>query len=289
MELFQMINSKRDLCLTCEEIAKGSGVPISTVRKVFSKQTKVPRRQTLDDLSKFFESKYHPAQVEYFRNEAMQYAKQNRPSGNGLLVREPGAYMKSADVSGMSVKSIDKKYTLEDFDEMPMEPRIELIDGKVVTMDAPSFSHQDAVMEIIFQTKLFIKKNKGKCKAMVSPAAVQPVVDDPSNVVEPDVFVVCDEKKMEDGRHVIGAPDWIVEVLSPSTRNRDMVKKRDLYKKAGVREYWMVDMDGEVVIIYEFSKTNNPSIRTMSEPIPVGIYDGKLEIDLSELVKNEDA
>ena len=92
---------------------------------------------------------------------------------------------------------------------------------------------------------------------------------------------------MEDGRHVIGAPDWIVEVLSPSTRNRDMVTKRALYKRAGVREYWMVDIEGEVVIIHEFSKTNNPSIKLISEPIPVGIYDGKLEIDLSEFIHKE--
>ena len=280
MTLQQMFSSKLELGLTCEDIAEGSGVPISTVRKVFSQQTKAPRRQTLEALSNYFESKYHPAQVRYFHEEASRIERKYQPGSGTLTVSEPLSSAERDD-QGFKINSI---YTIDEFDEMPMYPRTEVIDGEIITMEAPLFVHQDAVAEFLIQTKSFIQENKGMCKAMISPLAVQPIKEDKKNVVQPDFLVVCDSEKLEDGRHVIGAPDWIVEVLSPSTRKTDMVKKRDLYKAAGVREYWMVDLEGECVILYEFEKTDNPSIRQMDKPIPVGIYDGELEIDLSGLI-----
>ena len=140
----------------------------------------------------------------------------------------------------------------------------------------------------MYEVKDDIKKNKGKCKAIVSPAATQPDVDDNTAVFQPDFMVVCDTEKMKDGRHVIGAPDWVVEVLSPSTRKRDMQIKRDKYLSSGVREYWMVDTEGEVVIIYKGEAPDRPSIVNMSEPIPVGIYGGELVIDLSSLTTDDD-
>ena len=284
MTLGQMIYSKLELGLTCEDIAGGSGVPISTVRKVFSKQTKRPRRQTLEDLSKYFEDRYDPAQIRYYRDEAKLHGDVDYGIGEAMVVRESGAYMKSEarDLKSVNVKSID------DFDEMPIYPRVELIGGEVFTMEAPSVTHQMVVTKLLLLTATYIKKNKGHCTALVSPIAVQPIENDKETVVQPDFLVVCDKKKLEYEKHIIGAPDWVVEVLSPSTRSKDMTAKRDIYKKAGVREYWMVDLEGEYVILYEYAKTDIPSIKLMKDPIPVGIYDGKLEIDLSELVDSGD-
>ena len=287
MTLGQMLMAKMNLNLTCYDIATGSGVPISTVRKIFSEQTKRPRKETLIELSDFFESKYVPVQVEWFRKEALRTGQLDYGCiGDKVLnIHEPSAYSASGEARAI-VRSVK---TIEDFDNAPMEPWVELINGEFVEMEfTPIIKHQDAISEIFFQAKSYIRNNKGKCKAMFSPVAVQPDEKDDKNVFLPDFLVVCDEKKMKDGRHVIGAPDWVVEVLSPSTRNKDMTTKRDAYKRAEVREYWMVDLEGEYVIIYEFAKTDVPSIKLMRDPIPVGIYDGKLEIDLSELIDNGD-
>ena len=198
-----------------------------------------------------------------------------------LTVQEPSRYNNSA-------AGVIRPLTIDDFDEMPMYPMVELYFGEKVVMESPTFSHQDYVGEIFFQTKAYIKEKKGKCRTGLSPSSVQPDVDDNTTVFQPDFYVVCDQEKMKDGRHIIGAPDWVVEVLSPSTRKRDMHVKKDKYLSSGVREYWMVDTEGEAVIIYKGDAQDMPVIKSMTEPLPVGIYDGDLVIDLGELI-TEDA
>lgn len=200
--------------------------------------------------------------------------------GNGittddvLMVKEP-AFARRENVP------VKKIHTIRDFDEMPEYPRVELIDGDVITMEAPLISHQDAVVELLYQTKSFIQENKGKCKPLISPLAVQPDENDDTTIIQPDFLVVCDPDKLKDGRHVIGAPDWVVEVLSSSTRKYDMGVKKDIYLDTGVREYWMVDLEGRNVIIYYADKPDVSHIKSMEEPVPVGIYDGELKIDFS--------
>ena len=102
---------------------------------------------------------------------------------------------------------------------------------------------------------------------------------DNRTMVQPDVIIVCDTDIIID-RCVFGAPDFVLEVLSPSTRRKDCVKKLDKYMEAGVREYWMVDMKQNKVIIYQFESETYPVIYGFEQPIPVGIYDGKLKIDM---------
>ena len=199
-----------------------------------------------------------------------------------LMVKE------ASSIYNSSSAEVIRPLTIDDFDDMPMEPRVELYYGEKIVMEVPKISHQDAVAEILYQTMDFIKKNKGKCKPIVSPAAAQPDVNDDSTVFQPDFMVVCDQDKLKDGRHVIGAPDWVVEVLSPSTRKQDMQVKKEKYLSSGVREYWMVDTEGEVVIIYKGDNPDVSVIRKMSEPIPVGIYDGDLVIDLSSLTTDDE-
>ncbi len=114
---------------------------------------------------------------------------------------------------------------------------------------------------------------------MMSPVDVRLDCDD-RTMVQPDVLILCDEKKiMKWG--IMGAPDFVVEVLSPSTKRKDCFKKLAKYEAAGVKEYWMIDPYQKKVIVYDFVKENYPVIYGINGQIPVGMYEGKLMIDMS--------
>ncbi len=276
MTLNQMFRVKLECGLSCEKIAEGSGVPVSTVRKIFGNVTKHPRRKNLEMLSDYFESLYCPEVVEYFRKEAVQENWQDYGT------REPRVLKVYDSASaGAATKYDFKVKTIEDYEKMPEYPRVELIDGEVFTLEAPSLAHQECAFEIAYQIKDFIRKNKGKCQCFVSPVDVHIDPEDDETMVQPDVVVICDRDKTKTGKRVEGAPDLVVEVLSPSTRNKDMNIKLNKFRECGVREYWMVDLEGQVVIIYDFSRDNVINIVSMKESIPVGICDGKLRIDFT--------
>ena len=133
------------------------------------------------------------------------------------------------------------RYTYADYEEWDEWFRCELIDGIVYMMSSPSVWHQDVVLEI--GARLRESLNGRKCKAYVSPLDVRlfPKNDGSDrDVVQPDVIVVCDESKMSDGKACRGAPDVVIEVISGSTKFNDLRMKRDLYKSAGVKEYWVI-------------------------------------------------
>ena len=105
---------------------------------------------------------------------------------------------------------------------------------------------------------------------------------DNKTIVEPDVMIVCDRDKLYKNR-IYGAPDFILEVLSKSTRRRDMVIKLQKYANAGVKEYWMVDIEGRRVFVYIFDEENYPVIYGFDSKVPVYIWGGQCEIDFSEV------
>ena len=172
---------------------------------------------------------------------------------------------------------IIERYTYADYVNWPEELRCELIEGVIYLMASPTEWHQDVVMELAFQLKAFLKDKK--CKVMISPFDVRlfPKEDDKdSTVVIPDLIVVCDKKKLSDGKACRGAPDFVIEVISPSTEKRDLLAKKTLYAKAGVKECWFIDRktltkctlnDGsytETVIHYLFNKAAVP-VETLPE------------------------
>ena len=129
----------------------------------------------------------------------------------------------------------------------------------------------------------FVMENKGPCFPFISPVDVQLDCDD-KTVVQPDVLVVCDRSKYKNGR-VFGAPDLVIEVLSPSTRRKDMQLKMYKYSEAGVREYWMVDPEKKVVVQYDLEHLEIPTIYNFQSEVPVLIWDGACRIDLREMVE----
>ena len=135
------------------------------------------------------------------------------------------------------------------------ELRYELIDGEVYLLASPNFKHQVAVTEIVSS---FCNWFKGKkCRPLTSPFDVTLYKSKENiNVVQPDIIVVCDADKIDGKGKYKGIPTIVVEVLSPSTRTKDMNKKFELFRMTGVREYWMVDVDRKTIYVYLFEKNS---------------------------------
>ena len=114
-----------------------------------------------------------------------------------------------------------------------------------------------------------IKRNNGKCEVDIAPFACFLDGDD-KNYVEPDICVVCDQNKLDD-KGCNGAPDWIIEVVSPASRRIDYTTKLFKYRSSGVREYWIVDAEKSRVMVYNFSM-DAMNEYSFTEDIPVGIY-----------------
>ena len=140
-----------------------------------------------------------------------------------------------------------KHYTYADYCTWEDGRRWELIDGAAYAMSpGASFGHQSISGEIFRQLSNFLKGKS--CKAFIAPFDVRLNANGADDtVVQPDVLVVCDRSKLESGKGVIGAPDFIVEILSPSSLRHDMIIKKRLYLQSGVREYWIVDPDHKMI------------------------------------------
>ena len=148
----------------------------------------------------------------------------------------------------------EKHYTYADLLSWGEEERWELIDGVPCLLASPSLPHQMIIGEIYRQVSNYLS---GKtCKAILSPFDVRLFAtqdssdNDVDTVVIPDMTIICDRNKL-DNRGCKGAPDMVLEVLSPSTQRRDRLIKLNLYQKAGVREYWMVEPETKTVQVFQ--------------------------------------
>ncbi len=162
-------------------------------------------------------------------------------------------------------------YTINDIYALPDGERAELIDGKIYYMAPPNTKHQRLVSDLHYQIKDFIRKNNGECEVFPAPFAVFLNQED-TNYVEPDISVICDENKITD-KGCNGAPDWIIEIVSPGNKAMDYFTKLFKYRAADVREYWIVDPAKETVMVYRFEKETMEEY-SFGEDVPVGIYDG---------------
>lgn len=174
---------------------------------------------------------------------------------------------------------LEKIYTTDDIYALPDGQRAELIDGNIYYMSPPSRKHQRITMELSTTINNYIKSNNGSCEVDVAPFAVF-LNEDDRNYVEPDISVICDPNKLND-KGCIGAPDWIVEIVSPSSRRMDYTTKLFKYRTAGVREYWIVDSDKNRVTVYTFDG-DDMNEYSFADDIPVNIYPG-FTINLSKL------
>ena len=172
-------------------------------------------------------------------------------------------------------------YTSEDYWNLPDGERAELIDGRLYNMAPPSRIHQKLVSELTQTIGSHIKSKSGSCEVYPAPFAVNLNADD-KTYVEPDISVICDKNKLTD-RGCSGAPDLVIEIVSPSSRKMDYSTKNALYSDAGVREYWIVDPAKERTTIYRYEEDAAPIIVPFDMPIAVGIYSG-LQITIADLI-----
>ena len=171
----------------------------------------------------------------------------------------------------MDVLRKEDIYTIDDIYALPDGERAELIDGKIYYMAPPNTKHQRLLNYISTEINMYIRENNGECEVFPAPFAVF-LNENDTNYVEPDISVICDKNKISDkGCH--GAPDWIIEIVSPSSKQMDYYKKLFKYRTAGVREYWVVDPEKELVTIYSFEKDSMEEY-SFDKDIPVGIYEG---------------
>ena len=190
-------------------------------------------------------------------------------------------------ITNINQLDLNKLYTYADYLTWQFQERVELIKGKIFKMSpAPRRVHQEIESNLHREISYYFKKKK--CKVYPAPFDVRLIkksTDDKEieTVIQPDICVICDREKLDD-RGCIGAPDLIVEILSPSTKNKDIKDKFELYEQNDVKEYWIVDPGNKTVIKYtlEQGKYIGDKIRGEEEILNSSFFP-ELSINLSEV------
>ena len=172
--------------------------------------------------------------------------------------------------------------TAEDYWNLPEGVRAELIDGELWDLASPSRVHQRIVSSLTTRLTNFIEAHNGTCEVYPTPFAVNLFADE-STFVEPDLSVICDRSKLSD-RGCEGAPDLVVEIVSPSNPGMDYVSKLKLYSEAGVREYWICDPQRGQVLRYDFSSESLLTTYDFSEPVASVVLPG-LEVNFARILE----
>ena len=172
----------------------------------------------------------------------------------------------------------ESHFTIDDIYALPEGERAELIDGNIYYMAPPSRKHQEFLLELAGVIREYIKKKGGSCKPYIALFAVF-LNENDKTYVEPDISVICSPDKLTD-KGCNGAPDWIIEIVSPGSRRMDYYTKLFKYRTAKVREYWIVDPEKDRVTVYNF-ESEDTSEYTFSDTIQVGIFED-LKICISD-------
>lgn len=254
MTIEEMKQKKIQKGYSYTQLSELSGVPLGTIQKVFSGETEHPRYTTLQALERVL-----------------------RDCDDTMVLNDI-----ASDYESMQEKR-QGEYTIQDYFAVPEDIRVELIDGVFYDMAAPTFDHQKIAGEIYRQISNYIMDNDGKCEAGIAPIDVQLDCDD-KTMVQPDVLILCNNEKILKGR-VFGAPDFVLEVISPSTKRKDYFKKLEKYENAGVREYWILDPYKKQLIVFFFEGDIYAQLHNLTQPVPVHIYEGKLQIRFDHILK----
>lgn len=271
MTIEQMRNIKEERGYSMSQLSEYSGVPLGTLQKIFSGETKTPRKSTMSAIEKVL-----LGEESVYQGKAYTYHMESKGI-SADHIRETVSY---------GTEFVEKKqgeYTLEDYYALPDERRVELIDGVIYDMSAPMFVHQIIAGEVYVKICEYIEKNKGECVPAMSPVDVQLDCDN-KTMVQPDVLIICDPEKIQ-RFGIFGAPDFVLEVLSPSTRKKDLTLKLNKYIEAGVREYWVIDPEKKILIVYDFAEEGLPCIYPLEGEVGLAIYEEKLKINLTKIAE----
>ena len=276
MNIEEMKRYKYELGLTSEMIAERSKVPLSTVQKIFAGITSNPRLETRLKIERVL-----------LKEKADRYFYSTDDSG-ASVVREKNLaklYGKVETVNNLLEVQNDRKtgdkagpYTIEDYIRVSADKRVELINGYIYDLASPTSRHQSVVSLIMWDLLDYAKKHDFECMPYQSPLDVRLNRDD-RTMLQPDLFMICQNDAVDNGRYIEGAPDFVIEVLSPSTAVRDMKDKLHEYFKAGVREYWVIDPDMFIIDVFSYENAEMFKRYSFENSVPVGISGGGLSID----------
>ena len=177
----------------------------------------------------------------------------------------------------MTALPSEKPYTIADIEALSEDQRAELIDGSLYMLSAPLRIHQRIAGQLFTAINNQINDTGKPCEAYIAPFAVYLGAD----YVEPDSSVICDPSKLND-KGCVGAPDWIIEIVSPSNKAHDYILKLALYARAGVREYWIINPENETVRTYDL-ENDDTNDYSFSDSIPVRLCEG-FQICIADLI-----
>ena len=246
---------------TYREIAERSGVPLSTVQKVFGGSTAAPRPGTLQKIERAL------------RMPRGGYA----PVPSGSMIREAQPAYGSRRTG---------PYTTDDYYALPDDVRMELIDGWFYDMASPGGIHQAVILSICAQLYYCGRKHMKAGGILPSPSDVR-LDGDSRTMVQPDILGFRSRKNLT-GRYYDGAPDLVIEILSPSSRKYDLYLKTEKYYTAGVEEYWIVDPEARTVMVHLLKDNYLPVVYRFDGKVPVAISDGACEVDFTLVAEDLD-
>ncbi|MBQ6622276.1 MAG: Uma2 family endonuclease [Mogibacterium sp.] len=289
---------------TNEMIAERSGVPLATVQKIFAGVTRTPRYHTMKALEAVFRrgdtARYdkYPGEDGSYRLRESDAALDLYGTGDSMTTDRTYAFGEVTEFSkeGLPIHPryripIRKQgeYTVRDYYRIPDDVRVELIDGVIYDLAAPSKAHQVVAGTVFTMMNAYAMQHDGPCVPVIAPSDVRLDRDD-STIVQPDIYVVCqreeaaaeqpdDEPAHQSAGAFQGAPDFVLEVVSPSTRRKDLIIKLNKYMTSGVREYWIVDPAEETVTVYDFERNELGRRYTFEDTVPVAISEGAFAVD----------
>ena len=296
MDIKELKDRKKALNLTTAQLAFIAELPVGTVSKIMTGETQNPSYATIEKLDRALANEEMLARIRAYSQAFITYIKEH-PDDDVDQVKFEREYRKlhnldneplpyamplSHQNGALDLDLFQEKRVNEEICSQIGESRyIELMDGHLIINEMPDMDHQVIVQNLGEKIRDYIRNNNGKCK-MFNVGINVFLDEDDYTLVIPDVVVLCDQGKIGK-KGIVGAPDWVVEVISPSTRNYDYNRKMHKYMAAGVREYWIIDPIKEKVITYVEGEILMAHVYGFSESVPVYIYDGKLQICISEL------
>ena len=299
MTVDQMRRLKQQYGLSYEVISKETGIPYSTVSKILMGVTKSPRRDTVIRMDAYFrklrgmsdseemdmmdaEDKDRKATVSGGQKAEKLHEEANQLIDPGYrFARIPGAHT-------------DRLVTYGERESFPRDYRSELIDGVLYDLASPLMEHQDLVRLITRQIDDCIRSVNSSCRVFFAPSDVVLCETDPATVLQPDIYVICRKDLIRNGKYY-GAPDLVIEILSPSTKRKDLTLKLKKYADSGVSEYWMVDPGRKKVIVCDLTACRDEqSLSDMlylygfDQSVPILISKGKCSVDFAVIQKDMD-
>ena len=276
----EMLKIKAERGYSAAQLSEYTGVPLGTLTKILSGQTKNPRVDTMKQIEDFFRQRsWLPGDLYSYQGEEIPkreipgYSPETGENTPWMLCEKAVAY-------GAPLKE-QGEYTFSDLEKLPEGRLYELIDGMLFDMATPSWIHQKIGEEVFLAIHQHIRDHKGKCMVSLAPVGIFLDGNRDSTYVIPDLFVVCDRSKLRKDS-ILGAPDFVLEVISPSTAAKDKIVKATKYMDAGVREYWIIDPYKNKLVVYDYSGPQT-HILPLEGKYAIGIFEEELLIDLDRI------